>query len=157
MWTTLWLRFHVTHGESVLWGYELWRSETFEALLLLLSHRDTEAAGLLIPEGGPSIPAQDTHSQAPHSCASPRPSSAFLPLPPVSLTTSSLSLSLFQICFIHLQTSSSVSIFFSFQDINSMRIASTCTMHKLLILITALERQLYNFTKNKKSQLLTVI
>lgn len=58
--TTLWLTFHVTHGESVLWGYELWRSGTYEARLLLLSHRDSEAAGLLISEGGPSIPAQDT-------------------------------------------------------------------------------------------------
>lgn len=26
MWTTLCLRFHVTHGESEFWGYELWRS-----------------------------------------------------------------------------------------------------------------------------------
>lgn len=89
-----------------LWALEV--RGIYEALLLLLSHRDIVAAGLLIPEGGPGIPAQDTHSLALHSCGSPRPSSAFLPLPPVSLTAS-LSLSLFlsslQICFTLLQTS----------------------------------------------------
>lgn len=81
-----------------------------KAWLLLLSHRETEAVGLLIPEGGPSIPAQDTHSEALHSCSSPRPSSAFLPLPPVSLTSLPLS-----------QTSSCISIFLSFVMLISPR------------------------------------
>lgn len=67
-----------------------------------------------------------------------------------------LSLALVQICFVLLHTSSCVSIFLSFQDICKMSTtAYTYIKHKLLIIITDLERQMP--IKKKKQQLLRVI